>query len=247
MNLDGKNVLITGSAVRLGRAIALELAGAGANILIHYRKSVREARSLQKEIEALRCCAFLCPFDFGDARAGLQKKIQAFVKKLPAPVDVLVNNAAIYYPTPIAKMTESHWDDFLTTNLKSPVLLARELGLQMAGRKEGVIINMADIAGEKPFLNYLPYSVSKAGMIAATQSLAKELAPFVRVNAVAPGPILEPPHGFTSSAQKKKIAEATLLKRFGDSENIASAVRFLIENDFITGQVLAVDGGKSLN
>lgn len=243
MNFDGKNVLITGAAVRLGRAIALELAGAGANILIHYRKSSREAKSLQKEIEALRCCAFLCPFDFGNASLS---KIRAFVKSLPAPVDVLVNNAAIYYPTPLAKMDEPDWDNFLTTNLKSPVLLARELGLQMVKRKEGVIINMADIAGEKPFLNYLPYSISKAGMIAATRGLAKELAPFVRVNAVAPGPILEPPQGFASAAQKKKIAEATLLKRFGNSDNIASAVRFLIENNFVTGQVLAVDGGKSL-
>lgn len=243
MNLDGKNILITGAAVRLGRAIALDLAGAGANILIHYRKSSREAQSLQREIEALRCCAFLCPFDFGNASL---LKVRSFVKKLPAPVDVLVNNAAIYYPTPITKMDDSEWDDFLTTNLKSPVLLARELGLRMAKRKEGVIINMADIAGEKPFLNYLPYSISKAGMIAATRGLAKELAPFVRVNAVAPGPILEPSQGFSSSAQKKKVAEATLLKRFGHSDNIASAVRFLIENDFVTGQVLAVDGGKSI-
>ncbi len=244
MILDGKNVLITGAAVRLGRGIALELAGAGANILIHYRKSSREARSLQKEIESLRCCAFLCPFDFANASIS---KIRSFVKNLPAPVDVLVNNAAIYYPTPLAKMDESDWDDFLTTNLKSPVLLARELGLQMVKRKEGVIINMADIAGEKPFLNYLPYSISKAGMIAATRGLAKELAPFVRVNAVAPGPILEPPQGFASVAQKKKIAEATLLKRFGNSDNIASAVRFLIENDFVTGEMIRVDGGKSLN
>ncbi len=243
MNLDGKNVLITGAAVRLGRAIALELAGAGANILIHYRKSSREAKSLQKEIEALRCCAFLCPFDFTNAPLS---KIRSFVKNLPAPVDVLVNNAAIYYPTPLAKMDEPDWDNFLTTNLKSPVLLARELGLQMVKRKEGVIINMADIAGEKPFLNYLPHSISKAGMIAATRGLAKELAPFVRVNAVAPGPILEPPQGFASAAQKKKIAEATLLKRFGNGDNIASAVRFLIENDFVTGEMIRVDGGKSL-
>lgn len=243
MNLDGKNVLITGAAVRLGRAIALELAGAGANILIHYRKSSREAKSLQKEIEALRCCAFLCPFDFASASLS---KIRTFVKSLPAPVDVLVNNAAIYYPTPLATMTEADWDDFLATNLKSPVLLARELGLQMAKRKQGVIINMTDIAGENPFRNYLPYSISKAGITAATRSFAKEFAPFVRVNAVAPGPILEPPQGFSSSAQKKKIAEATLLKRFGNSDNIASAVRFLIENNFVTGQVLAVDGGKSI-
>jgi pteridine reductase len=244
MILDGKNVLITGAAVRLGRAIALELAGAGANILIHYRKSAREAKSLQKEIEALRCCAFLCPFDFGNASL---LKIRSFVNKLPAPVDVLVNNAAIYYPTPLAKMTEDDWDDFLATNLKSPVFLARELGLKMAKRKEGVIINMTDIAGEKPFLNYLPYSISKAGMVAATRGLAKELAPFVRVNAVAPGPILEPPQGFSSPAQKKKIAEATLLKRFGNSDNIANAVRFLIENDFVTGEMIRVDGGKNLN
>lgn len=246
MNPEGKNILITGAAVRLGRAIALELAGAGANIIIHYRKSAQAAQSLRREIEGLGTRAFLCSFDFGDSRTGIEKRIRAFVKKLPVPVDVLINNAAIYYPTPLEKLSEKQWDHFLTVNLKAPVFLAREIGLRMKKDKSGVIVNIADIAAEKPFSGYLPYSVSKAGLLSATRGLAQELAPHVRVNAVAPGPILEPPQGL-SAAQKKKVKEATLLKRFGSPEDIASAVKFLIENDFVTGEMIRVDGGKVLN
>lgn len=246
MTLLPKNILVTGAAKRLGREISLSLAGHGANILIHYRSSVKAARLLQKEIQALGSQAFLCPFDFGDRRPGLQKRIRGFVKGLPVPVDALVNNAAIYYPTPFGKITEEVWDDFLTTNLKSPVFLAQEIGSQMLKRKKGAIVNMVDIAGESPFKNYLPYSVSKAGLISATKSLAKELAPHIRVNAVAPGPILEPSNGITP-ALKKKIAETTLLKRFGAAKDIAEAVQYLLTADYVTGQILCVDGGKSLS
>ncbi len=245
MNLSGKNILITGAAQRLGCESALAFAARGANILIHYRSSSREAKLLKKEVESLGSNAFLCPFDFS-FRSGLQKKIRAFVKGLPAPVDGLVNNAAIYYPTPFGKITEAAWDDFLTVNLKAPVLLAQEIGAQMLKRKRGVIVNMVDVAGENPFLNYLPYSISKAGLIAATQGLAKELAPYVRVNAVAPGPILEPSRGMSADL-RKKIAESTLLKRFGDPSDISGAVRYLFEAGYVTGQILKVDGGKSLN
>ncbi len=246
MMFDKKNILITGAAKRLGREMALSFARQGASILIHYRSSAKEARSLQKEIQALGSQAFLCPFDFGDRRPGLQKRIKSFVKDLPVSVDALVNNAAIYYPTSFGKITEEAWDDFLTTNLKSPVLLAQEIGLQMLRRKKGAIVNIVDIAGENPFKDHLPYSVSKAGLICATKSLAKELAPHVRVNAVAPGPILEPSNGITP-AVKKKIAETTLLKRFGAAKDIADAVQYLLTADYVTGQVLRVDGGKSLS
>jgi pteridine reductase len=246
MKLSGKTILVTGAAKRLGREIALSLSVQGATILIHYRSSAKEAKSLQKEIQTLGSQAFLCPFDFGDRRSGLQKRIKSFVKGLPVAVDALVNNAAIYYPTPFGKMTEDAWDDFLTTNLKSPVLLAQEIGVQMLKRKKGSIVNIVDIAGENPFKDHLPYSVSKAGLICATKSLAKELAPHVCVNAIAPGPILEPSNGVTP-ALKKKIAEKTLLKRFGSAKDIADAVQYLLTADYVTGQILRVDGGKSLN
>lgn len=246
MSFFGKNVLITGAAKRLGREIALKLAGAGANILIHYHSSTKEAHSLQKDIQNLEVKAWLCPFNFGSQRPGLQKSIRDFVRKLPAPVDVLVNNAAIYYQAPFGKITEAAWDNFLTINLKVPVLLAQEIGMQMLKRKHGNIINLVDIAGDKPFRHYLPYSISKAGLIAATKGLAKELAPHVRVNAVAPGSILEPPHGM-SAALKRKVIDGTLLKKFGKPGDIADAVQYLIEADFVTGQVLKVDGGKSLS
>lgn len=244
MKLRGKNILITGAAVRLGRETALTLARDGANILIHFKSSTAEAKSLQKQIEKLGSRAFLCPFDFGDSRPGLQKRIRDFVKSLPVPVDGLINNAAIYYPTPFLQITEENWDDFLTTNLKSPVLLTQEIGAQMLKRKQGAIINIVDLAGENPFQNYLPYSISKAGLISATKGLAKELAPYVRVNAVAPGPILEPTQGLSPKA-KKKIAETTLLKRFGKAQDIADAVQYLLTANYVTGQILRVDGGKS--
>ncbi len=246
MELANKNILITGAAKRLGREIALTLSACGASILIHYRSSIKDARSLQKEIKNLGGKSWLCPFDFGDSRSGFQKRIRGFVKKLPVPVDILINNAAIYYPTPFRKITDSNWGDFLTTNLKSPVFLAQEIGLQMLKRRCGKIINIVDVAGDNPFRNYLPYSISKAGLISATKGLAKELAPNVLVNAVAPGPILEPPQGL-SAQLRKKITEATLLRRFGKPNDIAHAVKYLLEADFITGQTLVVDGGKSLN
>ena len=246
MKLSGKNILVTGAAKRIGRTIALTLAAQGADILIHYHGSQKEAQSLKMEIESLGSRAFLCRFDFGKSQVGLQKKTSQFVKKLPAPVDMLVNNAAIYYSTPFGKITDQAWDDFLTVNLKSPFFLTQEIGAQMVKRRRGKIVNLVDIAGENPFQNYLPYSISKAGLIAATKGLAKELAPYVQVNGVAPGPILEPVQGLSSGA-RKKIAGATLLKRFGRAQDIADAVQFFLEADYVTGQVLAVDGGKSLS
>lgn len=242
MNLFGKNILITGSAKRIGRAIALELASCGANILIHYRLSSKEARSLQLQIEASGSKAFLCPFDL----AGVTRaKIAAFVKKLPVEVDALINSASAFYPVPLGKINDENWDDFMTVNLKAPVFLSQEIGLRMFKHRRGKIINLADLAGENPFRNFLPHSVSKAGLIAATRGLAKELAPHVQVNAVSPGPILEPPYGMKSAVKKKK-ADATLLKRFGKPEDIAQAVKYLLEADYVTGQILRVDGGKSI-
>lgn len=243
MRLSGKTILITGAAKRIGRAIALELARSGGQILIHYNKSAGEARELKRELESWGARAWLCPLDLSNVTV---KSIRAFVRKLPVAVDALVNNASAFYPVPIGKLNDKNWNDFMTVNLKAPVFLAQELGLQMVKRGEGRIVNVGDLAGENPFQNFLPHSVSKGALHVATKSLAKELAPNVLVNAVLPGPILEPPFGMSAPA-KKRTAAQTLLKRFGQPEDIAKAVRYLLEADFVTGELLKVDGGKSIS
>ncbi len=242
MKLSGKNILITGAAKRIGRAIALELAAHGANILIHYNSSAKDARSLKSEIEARGAKAYLCPLNL----AGITLlKIRSFVKRLPVKVDVLVNSASAFYPVPVGKINDQNWEDFMSVNLKAAVLLCQEIGLQMKKRGIGRIVNMGDLMGECPQHNFLPHSISKAGLMLATKGFAKELAPEVLVNAISPGPILEPPFGM-SSAARKKTADATLLKRFGKPEDIAHTVRYLIETEYVTGQIIRVDGGKSI-
>ena len=248
MELRGKFVLITGAARRIGREIALNLAGRGALILVHYRRSRSEAGRLKKEIEDLGAEAFPVAADFSLKNKPLLPRIRNFVnaiyQKVPR-VDVLVNNAAIFYPTPFEKISEKDWDDFHAVNLKAPFFLAREIGMRMMKQGAGKIINLVDWTGLRPPARYLPYAISKAGLVAATRGLAKALAPHVHVNAIAPGPIL-PAEG-SSKKEQKIIALKTLLKRFGDPCDIAETVRFLVEGgDFITGAVIPVDGGASI-
>lgn len=247
MELEGKTVLITGAAQRIGREIALTLARRRANVVLHFNHSRREAFQLKKGIEALGSRAFLARADFAP-RDRIEPVVKKFLREVfqQVPrVDVLINNAAIFYPTPLGGLTESDWDDFLTTNLKAPFFLARELGLKMVRQKEGKIINLVDWTAFRPPRDYLPYAISKAGLIAATAGLAKALAPHVQVMSIAPGPIL-PAKGSTKK-QQKAVIEKTLLKRFGHPRDIAATIRFLIEDtDFITGAVLPVDGGAGI-
>lgn len=245
MQLQGANVLITGAAKRIGRQIALTLAAQGASILIHYNRSQREALTLKKEINRLGQEAFLLKSDFSSSKS-LSAEIKRFVKKayqLVPRVDVLVNNASVFYPVDFEKITEKDWDDHLTVNLKVPFFLSQQIGLKMVREKRGKIIQLADEAGFHPASRFIPYAISKAGLISATRGLAKVLAPHVQVNGVAPGPIL-PAKGQTPK-QQRQLAQKTLLKRFGDPRDIAEAVRFLIEgSDYITGAVISVDGGR---
>ena len=240
MLLRGKTVLITGAARRIGREIALLLASRGARIVLHYNRSAKDAAALEKAIhlkggEAVRVQADL-------------SKTPAFIKKLKrlAPkIDVLINNASIYYATPLEKIREKDWDDFMNVNLKSPFFLSREIGLGMKKRGGGKIINLVDWVGAKPLPEYLPYAVSKAGLAAVTSGLARALAPEVQVAGVAPGPIL-PPQG-AGKAAISKAAERTLLKRFGTPGDIARTVLFLIEGtDYVTGTIIYVEGGASI-
>lgn len=248
MQLKGKVVLITGAARRIGRFIALCLAKRGAVIAAHYSTSHREAQQLKAEVERLGGEIHLFRADFSlPARRPVVPSIQTFVKKIYAEcgrIDVLINNASIFYPAPFGKISEKDWDSFLAVNLKAPFFLAQEIGKRMLAQKSGKIINLVDWTGERPYPDFLPYAISKAGLIAATKGLAKALAPHVQVAGIAPGPIL--PAEKISAARRKKAVAHSLLKRYGNPEDIAQTVRFLIEGtDFITGSILTVDGGAS--
>ena len=246
MDLQGKNVLITGAAKRIGREIALTLAARGACILAHYRRSRKEAETLRKEIEQNGGQALLFQADFSGN--FLETKIRRFVNEIykkAGRVDVLINNASLFYPAPLGKIKEKDWDELLTANLKAPFFLSQEIGMRMMKQKSGKIINLLDWTAERPYENYLPYCISKGGLLTATRGLAKALAPHVQVLGISPGPVL-PPAGIKQGV-KNKAVQKTLLKRFGHPRDIAETVRFFIEGtDFITGACLPVDGGAML-
>jgi pteridine reductase len=234
MKLRGKTALVTGGAKRVGREIALALARRGANIVVHYHTSGSEARRLVAEIKTLGVEAWAVQADQANAR-----QVRAAVRKA-GRIDVLVASAAVFRRTPFTKLTEEDWDYHLDANLKGPFLFAFEVGRQMTA---GKMIFFADWAALRPYRNYLPYLVSKAGIICLTKALAKELAPGVQVNAIAPGPVLLPDD--FPATEKRKVIDATLVKRLGSPQDIVNSVLFLIEGgDFITGHTLVVDGGR---
>lgn len=242
MNLSGKTALVTGGAKRVGREIALGLARRGANVVVHYNTSAADARKVVAEIKALGVDALAVKADQTNARqvrAAVAKAVKHF-----GQIDVLVTSAAVFQRTPFDTLTEADWDFHLDANLKGPFLFALEVGRQMKRRKlAGKIITFADWAAIRPYRNYLPYLVAKAGIICLTKALAKELAPNVQVNAIAPGPVLLPAD-FTTG-EKRKVRDATLVKRLGSPQDIVNSVLFLIEgSDFITGHTLVVDGGR---
>ena len=242
MELSGKTALVTGGAKRIGRVIALELAKKGAGILLHYHQSEKEARETCKEIQALGVKCFPVKADLSVAREILTMVSE--VEKISSNIDILVNSASLYYKTPVETVTGSDWDKLMDANLKGPFILSTEIGRRMAKKNGGKIINVADWSGSRPYKDYSAYCTSKGGLITLTKALARDLAPKVQVNAVAPGPVLAPPD--MSEKEKEAIAKTTALGRWGKPEDVAHAVTFLIENDFINGIVLVVDGGRSI-
>jgi pteridine reductase len=242
--LEGKAVLITGAARRVGACLARALQAAGANVMIHHRSSAAEARALASELNSLRGgSAALVRADLLDVKQ-LGTVIDATTKTF-GQLDVLINNASTFYPTPIGDITEQHWNDLLGTNLKAPLFLAQAAAPALR-QSRGLILNIADIHGMRPLRRYTTYSVAKAGLIMLTKSLARELGPHVRVNAIAPGPVMWPEER-ADSALQKKIIERTQLKRPGSAEDVArAALYFCAEAPYVTGQVLAVDGGRSV-
>jgi pteridine reductase len=236
MILTGKTALVTGAGKRLGREIALALARRGANIVVHYNSSATAARKVVAEIKALGVEASAVRADQTNHR-----QVRAAVRRA-GKIDVLVASAAVFKRTPFQTLTEADWDFHIDANLKGPFLFALEASRRM---RAGKIILFADWAGLRPYRNYLPYVVSKAGIICLTKALAKELAPRIQVNAIAPGPVLLPED--VSAAERRKIIQSTLVKRLGSPQDIVNSVVFLLEgSDFITGHTLVVDGGRLL-
>ena len=245
--MQGKTVLVTGGAKRVGAAISRRLHAAGANIVLHYRSSGREALDLRGELNELRpdsVAAFQADLlDLAALRSLVDRVIERFGR-----LDVLVNNASSFYATPLAEVNERQWHDLLGTNLRAPLFLAQAAAAELR-RHHGCIVNIADIHAERPMHGHLLYSVAKAGLVALTRALAQEMAPQVRVNAVAPGVIMWPENAaWMDEEQRRKIVAHTLLKREGEPDDIARAVAFLIQDaPYVTGQIIAVDGGRSVN
>lgn len=247
MKLKGKTVLITGAGVRIGHAIALDCAKQGAHLIIHYHRSVAPARALQREAEALGSKVTLIQADF--SKRPTETLIRWMVQKIYRQVhhvDVLINNASAFLSIPFGKVRERDWEELITVNLKVPFFLSQMVGERMKKRGSGKIINFVDHMIIRPPVAFLAHAISKGGLQTATVGLARALAPEVQVNSILPGPILPPPWGM-SAKQKKSVADRTLLKRFGTPEDLAAAVRFLIEGtDYVTGVMLPVDGGISI-
>ena len=241
MRLEKRVVLVTGGAKRIGRHLALALARRGAHLIINYRYSNTDAQAVIREIETLGVEAMAVQGDVSNA-ADVDRMVRQSTERF-GRIDVLINNAAVYFKTPFQHVSESDWDLTLDLNLKGSFLCARAVADGMVERGEGKIINFADWAGMRPYREYLPYCVSKAGVIALTQSLAQELAPAVQVNCIAPGPILLPEE--MDEHEREKVIRATPLKRIGSPEDIVQTVLYLIEGtDFVTGGTYLVDGGR---
>lgn len=238
---------MTGAAQRIGREIALALAKRGARLCLHYNTSKQKAETLQKEIQALGEEAVLVQADFSKASsaAAVASEVLAKVQKDFGCLDVLINNASVFYPTPLHKISEDDWDQFMSVNLKMPFFLAKEFGAAMKASGQGKIINIIDAGILHPDPGFIPYIISKSGLHAATIALAKALAPEVEVNSIAPGPIL-PPDG-AAEDHHDKVSSQTLLQKYGSPADIVAAVKFLIEgSDYLTGTFIPIDGGRSI-
>jgi pteridine reductase len=242
--LSGKTVLITGAARRVGAQVARTLHGAGASVVLHFRSSAQEAQQLAAELNELRpASAVLAQHDLLEV-SGLPGLVAVAVDTF-GRLDVLVNNASSFYPTPVGNITQRQWDDLIGTNLKAPLFLAQASAAALRASC-GLILNIADIHGMRPLKRHPVYSIAKAGLIMLTQSLARELGPQVRVNAIAPGPVMWP-EGEVNEPLREQIIERTALKRVGSAEDVARAALFFATcAPYVTGQILAVDGGRSL-
>lgn len=246
MDLAGKVALVTGAGRRVGRAIAEALAGEGARIAIHYNESRAGADGLLSEIRTRGGDADVFQADLLEV-AACARLVDDVVRRFGA-LDVLVNSAAVMVRTPFGEVTAEQWDSMFALNLRAPFFLsqaaARAMGWGGAeqSQRDGVIVNIADLAAYESWIGYVPHGISKAGIVRMTKSLAKVLGPRIRVNAVAPGAVLLP-EGF-SEAEAAHLAETAPLRRLGDPRDVSDAVLYLLKAEFVTGETLIVDGGR---
>ena len=245
-NLEGKVILITGAARRVGAAIARRLHQSGAMLMLHYHRSEAEALALQAELNAIRAGSVaLVQADLLNV-AGLPEMIRNTVARFER-LDALINNASSFYATAMGTVTEDDWESLMGSNVKAPLFLCQAAATHLR-KTSGSIVNITDIHAERPLKNYIVYSVAKAALDGLTRSLARELGPEIRVNAVAPGPILWPEDDSFDELARQRVISHTLLKRAGEPADIAKAVYYLLADaPYVTGQTIAVDGGRSVN
>jgi pteridine reductase len=242
--LHGQVALITGGARRIGAEIARTLHAAGANVFIHYRSTAAAAVALADELNKARThSAAIHAAHLSNAEAP-EKLVAAALLEF-GRLDILINNASSFYPTPVGSISLPQWDDLMGSNLKVPLFLSQAATPSLRERG-GLIINMIDIHALRPLKAHVVYSAAKAGLAMLTRSLARELGPEIRVNGIAPGPVLWP-EGDMDEALKREIIEKTALKRPGEAADIARTALFLAQDaPYITGQIIAVDGGRSI-
>lgn len=241
--MRNKTALITGAAKRIGAAITEQLHANGMDVIIHYNTSGKEAHELVKKLNGIRRDSAIMIQANLEHKEYYQPLIDAAVE-FKDGIDVLINNASAYYPTAVGSIDEQQWNELINTNLKAPLFLS-QLAAQSLRSNKGCIINITDIHAERPLRNHSVYSISKSGLVMLTQSLAKELAPTIRVNAISPGVIMWPDD--LDDEKKNEILNEVMMKRTGNVDDITKAVLFLIKDaDYITGQVLNIDGGRTL-
>ena len=243
-SLQGRSALVTGGARRIGAAISRRLHAAGANVLVHYRDSEADASRLVAELNALRpksaakvkaeLVAPIAP------RALVGAALESFGR-----LDVVVNNASSFFAVPVGAIEPSHWEELIGSNLRAPLFICQQAAPELR-KTGGAIVNIVDIHADRPLKGYPVYSIAKAGLAALTRSLALELAPAVRVNGVAPGAIAWPDDGQFDDTERSRIVATTPLARMGSAEDIAQAVHFLACATYVTGEIIAVDGGRSI-
>ena len=243
--MHDKVALVTGGGRRVGAAICRRLHAAGARLMLHYRNSAGEARLLQAELNGKRADSVALIqadlLDVSKLSSLVEQTTQTFGR-----LDALVNNASSFYPTAIGEITPAAWADLIGTNLQAPLFLS-QAAVPALRRTQGAIVNITDIHAERPLKSYVVYSVAKAGLVGLTRSLARDLAPDVRVNAVAPGPILWPEGESFDELSRQRIISHTPLKREGTPDDIARAVHYLLaEAPYVTGETIHVDGGRHI-
>lgn len=245
--MQGKVILITGGAKRVGAAICRRLHAQGAKLIVHYRSSFEEAKRLHDELNQQRADSVALVqanlLDIALFPELVKKAVNRF-----GQLDVLVNNASSFFPTLLPQCTLEDWNDLIGSNLQAPLFLTQVMAPYLKAQR-GCVVNIVDIHAERPLKNYVIYNAAKGGLLALTKSLAVEMAPEVRVNGVSPGPILWPQDGeWADEAARQQIIASTLLKRCGEPDDIAKTVQFLIADaPYITGQIIAVDGGRSIH